>query len=446
MSNPKKIAFIDGKTFVNGKEVARAEPVSNSVRPSNGGTAAYQHAMAAQRAKLGIEAPQASVDVMAQLKEINAANQKHLQEHTEKVEAHQEEIDTLNAQVKELNNKIEAANRAPRNGGDGLWGSETVSNKARKELGDFARGVRNSMATDSNPDGGFLVQPEYDRSIRQISSQTSAIRRVADAVSISSGIYIRTINLQGVAAGWVAEKGSRPETAGFKLAQIELPAHEMYAMPALTQTLLDDAFVDIGAEMEQQIGKKFGAIEADAFINGDGVGKPFGFLNATYPKVADASWAWGKLGFIKTGEAAGFLAPTTSVSPADAIIDLVYALKPEYKANATFLMNTKTASVVRKFKDADGRYIWSDSVVTGQPATLLGYSVELDEAMPDVGAGNFPIAFGDFKQGYVVVDRLGTRLVRDNLTQKPYVLFYTTRRVGGGVVNYEAIKLLKISA
>lgn len=380
-------------------------------------------------------------DVMAQLKEINAANQKHLQEQADKIEAQDEEIDKHNAMLVELNNKIEARERAPRGVGE-----DVAFNKARKDLGDFARGVRASMSTDSNPDGGFVVQPEYDRSIRQISSRTSALRRVASAVSISTGVYIRTINLQGAAAGWVAEKSARPETAGFKLSQIELPAHEMYAMPALTQTLLDDAYVDIGAEMELEIGRKFGTMEADAFVNGDGVGKPYGFLGSAYTKVADASYSWGKLGWIKTGDANGFIAPTTSASPADAIIELVYALKPEYKANAVFLMNTKTASVVRKFKDADGRYLWSDSIVSGQPPTLLGYGVEIDEAMPDVGAGAYPIAFGDFAQGYVVVDRLGTRLVRDNLTQKPYVLFYTTRRVGGGIVNYEAIKLLKIAA
>lgn len=439
----KKIAFIDGKTIIDGQEVARATPASNSVRPPNSGSAAYQHAMAAQRSKLGIEAPQASVDVLAQLKEINAANQKHINEQAAKVEALEEETETLNCHVKELNNKIAAFDRAPRNGGDGLWGSETVSNKARKDLGDFARGVRAAMSTDSNPDGGFIVTPEFDRTISQLSSQTSAMRRLASAVTIGTNAYIKTINMQGIGSGWVSERQSRPETAAFKLAQIELPVHELYAMPAITQAALDDSFVDAGAELELQIGKKLGAVEADSFINGNGVGKPYGLMS--YATVADASWVWQKLGFIVSGHASSFVTPTTSASPADAIIDLVYALKPEYKANAVFLMNRKTASVVRKFKDADGRYIWSDSVISGQPDALLGYGVEIDDAMPDVAGGAYPIAFGDFKAGYVIVDRFGTRLVRDNLTQKPYVLFYTTRRVGGGVINYEAIKLLKIS-
>ena len=184
----------------------------------------------------------------------------------------------------------------------------------------------------------------------------------------------------------------------------------------------------------------FAQQEGAAFVNGDGTNKPKGFLQ--YTTVAEASWAWTKIGYVATGTAGAF----DPDAPIDAVIDLVYALKAGYRQNATFVMNRKTQAAVRKLKDADGQYLWQPPTQANGHASLLNYSIVEAEDMPDIAANAFAIAFGDFKRGYLVVDRQGVRVLRDPFTAKPYVLFYTTKRVGGGVQDFDAIKLLKFAA
>jgi HK97 family phage major capsid protein len=224
------------------------------------------------------------------------------------------------------------------------------------------------------------------------------------------------------------------------LALLEFPAADLYASPAATQALLDDAFVNLDEWLAAECEDAFAAQETDAFVNGNGTNKPKGFLS--YTKVADASQAWGEIGFVLSGAAGGFHATT----PVDRIIDLIYAPKAQYRANGRFVLNRRTAAQIRKFKDADGNYIWSPATAPGAPATLLGYPVTEIETMPDVGANSFALAFGDFAKGYLIVDRAGVRVLRDPYSAKPYVLFYTTKRVGGGVQNFDAIKLMKFAA
>jgi HK97 family phage major capsid protein len=215
---------------------------------------------------------------------------------------------------------------------------------------------------------------------------------------------------------------------------------ELYAMPAATQTLLDDAIVDIGAWLADEVSVTFAEQEGAAFVNGDGVMQPRGLM--TVDTVADVNWAWGKVGFVKSGAAADFAA----ANPVDRFIDLVYALKAGYRQNATWLMNRKTQGTIRKFKDGQGNYLWQPSAQAGQPATFLNYGIADDDNMADVGANALPVAFGDIKRAYLVVDRAGVRVLRDPYSAKPYVLFYTTKRVGGGVQDFQAVKFLKIAA
>ncbi len=296
-----------------------------------------------------------------------------------------------------------------------------------------------ALSAGSGPDGGYLVPETVEREVLRRLSAASPIRAIASVRVISGGQYKRAFSTAGAAAGWVGENAARPQTASPTLAELSFPAMELYAMPAATQTLLDDAVVDIDQWIAEEVETAFAEQEGAAFVNGDGVNKPKGFLAST--TVANSAWEWGKLGYLATG---GATFPGTN--PSDILVDLIYALKAGYRQNAAFVMNRKTQSVIRKFKDASGVYLWQPPTSAGAPATLMGFPVVESEDMPDIAANALALAFGDFKRGYLVVDRAGVRVLRDPYSAKPYVLFYTTKRVGGGVQDYDAIKLLKFAA
>jgi len=217
------------------------------------------------------------------------------------------------------------------------------------------------------------------------------------------------------------------------------PAMELYAMPAATQTLLDDAIVDIGQWIADEVDTAFAEQEGAAFVVGDGVNKPKGFL--AEDTVDNGAWTWGKLGFVPTGAAGAF----PGANPSDVLISLIYAVKAGYRQNASFVMNRKTQAAVRKFKDAQGNYLWQPPAAAGQAATLMGFPVVEAEDMPDVAADSLSIAFGNFKAGYLIAERSETQILRDPFTHKPFVHFYATKRIGGQVANSEAIKLLKFA-
>jgi HK97 family phage major capsid protein len=296
-----------------------------------------------------------------------------------------------------------------------------------------------AMSAGSPADGGYTVPLEIEQTIDRILAKASPIRGIATVRQIGSNVYRKPIAIQGAATGWVAETDARASTAAPTLAAIDYPAMELYAMPAATATLLDDSQVDIEQWLAGEVQIVFAEQEGQAFVSGNGTTQPKGFLSETV--VGDASWIWGKLGYIASGADGAFAA----TNPSDALVNLAYAPKQGYRANGTFVMNRKTESVIRKFKDNVGNYIWQPGTAAGQPPTLFGYPVAEAEDMPDIASGSFSIAFGDFARGYLVVDRVGIRTLRDPYSAKPYVLFYTTKRVGGGVQNFEAIKLMKFS-
>jgi HK97 family phage major capsid protein len=288
--------------------------------------------------------------------------------------------------------------------------------------------------------GGYVVPPETERAIERRLMATSPMREIATVRTVASGVFRKPVSTAGIASGWVAETAARPETDSATLALLEFPAADLYANPAATQALLDDALVDLDEWLASEVEDAFAAQETQAFVTGDGTNKPKGFLG--YSIVADASHAWGDIGYVASGAAGAFAAS----SPADRLIDLIYAPKAQYRPNGRFVMNRKTVSAVRKFKDADGNYIWSPATRAGETASLLGYPVTEIETMPDIAANSHAIAFGDFQRGYLIVDRAGVRVLRDPYSAKPYVLFYTTKRVGGGVQNFDAIKVMKFAA
>jgi HK97 family phage major capsid protein len=297
-----------------------------------------------------------------------------------------------------------------------------------------------AMSEGSNADGGYTVPLEIERTIDRVLSQASPIRAIAGVRQIGGGTYRKPITTAGAASGWVGETGSISQTGTPTLAALDFPAMELYAMPAATQTLLDDSQVDIEQWLADEVQIVFAEQEGAAFVNGDGSNKPKGFLH--YTNVADASWSWGNIGYIASGADGAF----ATDDPSDALLTLAYAPKQGYRANGRWVMNRKTESTVRKFKDTNGNYIWQPGAAAGQPATIFGYAVTESEDMPDIASGSTSIAFGDFARGYLIVDRIGIRVLRDPYSAKPYVLFYTTKRVGGGVQNFEAIKLMKFSA
>ena len=297
-----------------------------------------------------------------------------------------------------------------------------------------------ALQAGSGPDGGYLVPAEVETEVLRRLAALSPIRAISAVQAISSGLYKRAVTASGPATGWVGETAPRPQTDAPVLAEQSFPAMELYAMPAATQTLLDDAVVDIDAWLAAEVEAAFAEQEGAAFVHGDGVNRPRGFLDV--PRVDEAAWGWGKLGWIASGAAGGF----AEDDPADRLIDLVYALKAGYRQNAAWVMNRKVQSAVRKLKDSTGAYLWAPPAGAGEPATLMGFPVVECEDMPDLAPDSPSIAFGDFRRGYLVVDRTGVRVLRDPYSAKPYVLFYTTKRVGGGVQDYAAIKVMRFGA
>lgn len=298
-----------------------------------------------------------------------------------------------------------------------------------------------SLTAGTGPDGGYVVPVEADLAMDRLVSEVSPIRQIAQVRTISSAMYKKPFNVGGATSGWVGETSARPETNTPSLKELQYPAMELYAMPAATQSLLDDAAVNIEEWLASEVQITFAEQEGAAFVAGDGVAKPKGFT--AYDMVADASWAWGKIGYFGTGANGAFAAAPNG---GDALINTVYGLKAAYRQNARWVMNRLTQSGVRKLKDSDGAYLWQPGIQAGQPASLLSYAITEAEDMADyTTTGADAIYFGDFRRGYLIVDRIGTRVLRDPYSSKPYVLFYTTKRVGGGIQNFEAIKALRFS-
>ena len=296
-----------------------------------------------------------------------------------------------------------------------------------------------SLSVGVNSDGGYVAPPEVQATIDRILFAISPMRRLASVRPTSAAVFKKPMSISTAQAGWVAESGARTTTNTPSLDLVSFPIGELYASAAATQTILDDALVDMDSWLAGEIAQSFAIAEGTAFISGDGVNKPKGIL--AYTIAAEGSQTYGQMGYVATGVAGGFAA----TNPIDKLVDLTYAPRTPYRANASFMMNRRTLGQVRKFKDTTGQYIWQPSLVAGQPTTLLGFPVYECEDMPDIAANANAIAFGDFEKSYLIVDRTDLRVLRDPYSNKPFVIFYVTKRVGGGVQDYDALKFLKFS-
>ena len=288
-------------------------------------------------------------------------------------------------------------------------------------------------------EGGYALPIDQDKSIMRLLTDKVIMRQICRVMSMSTTDYRKLVNLGGVNSGWVGETDARPNTASPEFTQITPTFGEIYANPMVTQRALDDLFFDVESELSRDVAEEFAKQENIAFFSGNGTNKPVGLLTATMTTEADGVRDFGKFQYIATGVANAF--PATN--PADKLLDLIYALHESHLNSAKFLVNRTTLALIRKWKDNDNNYLWQPSMQMGEPSKIFGYSVYTDAQMPSVAANALCVAFGDFSKAYWIIDRIGTRSLRDPYTNKPYVQFYTTKRVGSMIVDTTAVKFLK---
>ncbi len=300
---------------------------------------------------------------------------------------------------------------------------------------------RKAINVGSDPQGGYLTSFEMEQGIDRVVQRYSPMRQLARVIPIGQASYKKLVKVTGTSGATVGNEATAP-TAGTSptWAELEFRPGTYLSDQRITSEALEDAVQDVEADLTEEIGIEFSEMEGQDFIDGTGVNKPRGFQS--YTMVVNSSYAWGSVGHIVSGGAAGFAAS----NPSDALIDLQHALKRQYRANASWSMNDATLGAIRKFKDGQGLYLWAPSqLMQGAVGQLLGHPVLTDDFMPDLGTNTFPIAFADFNRFYYVIDRKGISILRDPFTVVPYVKFVARRRVGGGIANFEAGKLLKCS-
>lgn len=359
-------------------------------------------------------------------------------------EAQDAALAALRSDVEEVKGRLDKVSRAaarPMLGGGAAQAGPEVKGFVDGYLRHGRETELKSLSGVVAADGGYAVPQEIDAMIARRLVEISPIRAVANVVKTGSAGFRRLISTGGTASGWVSETGARPETSSPKLAEVAPPTGELYANPSATQAMLDDAAFDLEGWLADEIATEFARAEGAAFVHGTGTNQPMGFLSATRSIAGDAARAFGSLQFIGSGNATGF-----DSAPETKLIDLVCQMKAPLRQGAVWVMNSTTLASVRKFKTADGAFLWQPGLIEGQPDRLLGYPVIEAEDMPDVAASQCPIAFGNFKAGYLIAERRQTTILRDPYTNKPFVQFYATRRIGGQVMDSDAIKLLKIEA
>jgi HK97 family phage major capsid protein len=361
----------------------------------------------------------------------------------EALETQDEDVAALKAEMAALKMRVDAqalAGARPALSGAKSEASPFVERYLRKGL---EAGVElKALSGASDAAGGYAMPEELDQQIDRTLTTISPIRAIANVVRVGSAGYRKLVTTGGTPSGWVGETDGRPETDTPDFLEIAPPFGDLYANPAASQTMLDDAAFDVEAWLASEIAVEFARAEGAAFVSGTGVNQPKGFLAAANSEEADGVRAFGTLQYLKSGAAGAFPAS----DPQDKLIDLVQKLRAPYRQGAVFVMNSSTAARIRKFKTDDGAFLWQPGLVSGQPDTLLGYPVVEAENMPDIAANALAVAFGNFKAGYLIAERAETQILRDPFTNKPFVHFYATKRIGGQVMNSEAIKLLKFAA
>jgi HK97 family phage major capsid protein len=357
-------------------------------------------------------------------------------------DATDEAVGALRSDVEEVKSRLDrVARAATRPALAGAGSSPEVKSFVDGYLRHGREAELKSLSGAVLADGGYAVPREIDALIAERLTALSPIRTIAQVVQTGSAGYRKLITTSGTTSGWVGEGAPRPETDTPSFTEIVPPSGDLYANPAASQVMLDDVGFDLESWLAGEVAIEFARAEGAAFVSGTGTNQPRGFLSAPTAASGDAVRAFGALQYLVSGSATGF-----DANPELKLIDLVHALKAGHRQGAAWVMNSATLAQVRKLKDANGAFLWQPGMVEGQPDRLLGYPVVDAADMPDVGAGAFPIAFGNFRAGYLIAERMTTRILRDPFSNKPFVHFYAVKRIGGQVLDSDAIKLLKISA
>lgn len=357
-----------------------------------------------------------------------------------------EKVDRLNADIDRIQTAVDDVNRivaanvlsdnkpAPR---DPEYTAQFVEYFKRGTVTAKLEEVR-AAATKTDGEGGYLAPVEWDRTVTGRLKQVSMMRQYASIQSISGAGFKKVFSDRNVGSGWVGETAARPATTTPALTQLDFPLGEIYANPAASQGLIDDAEVNIEQWLADEISTEFDRQEGIAFLSGDGVNKPYGILTYVTGAANAARHPFGAIQTVNSGAA--------SALTGDGLLNLIYALPEEYEANARLFLSRTTAGAARRLKDGQGNYLWQPAYGEGQPSTLAGVPIVHLPAMPAVAAAAVAALYGDMAETYQIVDRVGTRVLSDPYTNKPFVHFYTTRRVGGGVKNPDAMKALVIAA
>ena len=355
----------------------------------------------------------------------------------EKVDKANKELGSLAAQLQAVEVKL-----ARPQGAAGGARPEVAEHKAafmqfmRKGVDEGLRSLETkALNRTTDADGGYAIPVELDTDILKLVRNVSPMRQLATVRAVGGATYKKLVSLGGATSGWVDEDDARAQTNTPTLASLTPFMGEIYASPAATQQMLDDVFFDAESWLADEVAESFGAAEGVAFLSGDGTKKPKGILAYTSVVTGDATRTFGQLQH-KLAAAAAAVASSE-------LIDMVYMLKQGYRSGAAWMMNSTTMGAVRKMVDANDNYLWSPGLQAGQPSALLGYPVYENNDMADVATGVVAVMFGNFRAGYMICDRMGTRVLRDPYTNKPYVHFYTTKRVGGMLTDSNAIKLLR---
>ena len=318
------------------------------------------------------------------------------------------------------------------------WGSYV-----RKGIDGLTEAEKKTINVGTSTQGGYLVGEEMEAGIDRVVQRYSAMRQVARVIPIGSASYKKLVKVTGTSGASRGGENTTPSNGTSPgWVELDFKPGTYVSEQRITSEALEDATQDVGADLEMEMGIEFAEMEGTDFISGNGVNGPRGLTD--YTNVANASYSWGNVGYVASGGASSWAAS----NPSDYLIDLVHALKRQYRAGASFLMNDATLGSIRKLKDGQGNYLWGmtkDSFMAGAVGTLLGYNVVTDDFMADIGANAYPIAFGDFKQAYYVIERKGIAVLRDPATAFPHVRFLARRRVGGGIAKFEAVKLFKIA-
>jgi HK97 family phage major capsid protein len=343
---------------------------------------------------------------------------------------------------------IETKVNRPGFGGGGRETSAALI-EGKQELSRFMRSgaiERKAMSEGSDPAGGYLVTPEVSAGVTQVIFETSPLRQAGVRVEqVGSAAWTELVDKESAEANWVDETTARADTNTPNLAKLEIVAHEMDASPKATQSLIEDSNADVAGWLIQKVGDAFSLKENTAFMVGTGVGQPRGLFNYPTAATADATRAWGTFEHVATGVSSDFAAS----NPGDILFDVVAAMKPSYRTGpgVCWIMSRQVATKIRKFKNAtDDTYLWQPGLQLGQPDVLLGYPVCIAEDTPALGSGSLSLAFVNLRRAYIVTDRVGTQVLRDPFTARPYVKFGCRRRVGGGAANFEAAKFVRFGS